>query len=147
MNIEDKHCFVIEFDFSNGHPMNAFEDKDLRYKGRDWWTDTGDHEKHEVFAEVDNDVVCDLENMDGSQATMSCLYVSVPKVHKGGREALRALQQATSMATQEDLDMLVYDVLERKASKINNRGLDAQLEFLLKELDIEEILSHIGNPE
>ena len=26
MEIHEKRCFIIEFNFSNGHPVNVFED-------------------------------------------------------------------------------------------------------------------------
>ena len=32
MNITDKRCFIIEFNFSNGRPLNCYEDVD----GKPW---------------------------------------------------------------------------------------------------------------
>jgi hypothetical protein len=37
----------------------------------------------------------------------------------------------------EDLDELVHDIANAHASVINNRGLEEQLEFLIKELGYE----------
>jgi len=143
MEIHKKHCFIIEYDFSNGHPINCFEDRDLNYKGRDWWTDTGDHENNKVFAEIDDNIVCDLQNEDGSQATMSCLYVSVPKVDHGGREALHRLRGAIGSLKRCELDELVHEAASEKASMINNKGIDSQLEFLISEIGVEEILARV----
>ena len=78
MEIDDKRCFVIEFDFSNGEPMNAFEDKDFKYKGRDWWN-VELHKRDGEVVESECDLECDIKDDDGIPVTMSCLYISVPK--------------------------------------------------------------------
>ena len=47
----------------------------------------------------------------------------------------------------EDLDGLVHDIYSRKASDLNNYGVDEQLEFLMQELGYYELRKELERME